>query len=140
MLIIEFKNSRSAKFIEAIHNARAFERCTFDETEINRVEIQLKEIFEKWDNFNLLFWIVVDWKGTVVEYDGMRYHSHTDKTRIFYAVQESYQNWINYVRHKLSNLDKVHAGTTTMIEIEGKYLSEDQINDMIDTYSLRNKN
>jgi len=108
----------------------------YDLAQTNRVSVNIKEIFEKWDKFNLLFWTVVDWSGTVLKVDNAEYHSHDDKTKIFYSLQESHKKWLNYLRFKYSNLDKIYTGKTTLTEIEGEYLTDAQINDLIDSYNL----
>lgn len=138
MIAIEFKNSKSAKLMDAIRYARTFDSHRIGE--INRVEVQLRDVFERWDAFAALFWLVVDWKGTSVEYDGMTYHSHSDITHMFYAMQQSHQSWMCYTNHKLSNIDRIYTGESTMVEIEGEFLSNEQINHMIDEYTLKSRN
>lgn len=88
LVTILFSFSRSRYFTEAVRLADMFDN--FKQEGNNIVTIDEKELFEKWEYFNLLFWKIVDWKGSVLEYDRMKYHSHTDKTRIFYALQHAH--------------------------------------------------
>jgi hypothetical protein len=72
--------------------------------------IEQKEIFEKWEYFNLLFWMIVDWSGVIVECDGNRLYSHCDKTRVFYALQQAHSNWMwsmsNGIIHYSPNVER----------------------------------
>lgn len=85
---IHFSTSRSKNFDKAVKLAQNFEG--FKPGPVNVVSLNIHEVFEKWEYFNLLFWATVDWKGTILELDGMKWHSHSDKTRIFYALQHSH--------------------------------------------------
>ena len=87
-LKIVFRGSRSKFYNRVVKLASLFDN--FIQEDVNVVIITSKELFEKWEFFNLIFWKVVDWKGSILEYDGMQYHSHTDKTRIFYALQHAH--------------------------------------------------
>lgn len=135
MITIEFNQSRSPRYPDMIKIAKMFDSYSIGET--NKIFVSIKEIFEKWEFFNDIYWVVMDWKGTVVIYNDARHFSHSDKTKIFYALQQAHFNWINFTAFKLSSLHKVYSGQSRMIEIEGEYLTEDQVNYMIDTYSMK---
>lgn len=137
-IVIRFNHSRSKFYKEALMLTGKFDNRTFGER--NEVTIPIKEIFEKWEFFSRLFWLVIDWKDTTVEYAGMEYHSHTDKTAIFYSVQQSRYGWLNFLRHKLRNSFKVVTGEKTMQEIESEYMTDNQANYLIDLYLNINKN
>lgn len=102
MIILSFPKSRSSKLKEAAKHTKVFENLKSLEDSYT-INLTLKEIIEKWDSFNLLFWIVVDWKGTTITYDNMTYHSHSDKTKIFYSLQFSKQKFISYTEVKVKN-------------------------------------
>lgn len=102
MIILSFPKSRSSKLKEAVKHAKVFDNLKSLEDSYT-INLTLKEIIEKWDSFNLLFWIVVDWKGTTIAYDNMTYHSHSDKTKIFYSLQFSKQKFISYTEVKVKN-------------------------------------
>lgn len=93
MFTIKFKISKSKNYSIVRKLAAKFSDYSIIDG-VNTIHISIKEIFEKWDFFNLLFWKTVDWKGTTFGYDGYDLHSHCDKTRIFYALQEAHTNWI----------------------------------------------
>ena len=99
-LRIIFKNSRSKFFHEALKEAREFDNFT-RENEINTVSITDFELYEKWEHFNLLFWKTVDWKGSILEYEGNKYQGHSDKTRIFYALQFAHSSYMSELTWKI---------------------------------------
>ena len=129
MIRLHFKKSTSKKYKDAMNLSLYFKNLK--QGEINVISLPIKEIFEKWENFNNLFWIIVDWKGVFIEMDGMEYHSHTDKTRIFYSLQFSHAKWMNYIELKTSRF--FHNGefnnSLDMTEKDADYL--------IDLYSMR---
>lgn len=98
MITLYFHKSNSKRYKEAVKLSGMFPSQT-DEFGI-KIMPPVKEIFEKWEFFNKLFWIVVDWNGAYLDIDGMKYLSHKDKTRIFYSLQLSHSKWINYVEMK----------------------------------------
>lgn len=93
MFTLKFKKSKSKNYPLVEKLARKFSEHIF-ENGINTIKISIKELFEKWDYFNLMFWRSVDWEGTTFGYDGFDLHSHCDKTRIFYALQNAHTKWI----------------------------------------------
>lgn len=136
-LRIFFNNSRSKNFNQAIKLASFFN--DFQRGEINVVNISMKEIFEKWEFFNLLFWRSVDWAGTALEWEGMAFYSHSDKTRIFYALQHAHISYICFLEDKIRKLDKVHTGELKYEELDNVY-SESDMNMLIDTFQIIKQN
>ena len=100
-LKILFPESRSKFYRQAVNAAREFEGYEF--AGMNIVPVGDMELHEKWEYFNKLFWKVVDWKGSVIEWEGIRYHSHQDKTRIFYALQTSHLNHMCNVASEIAS-------------------------------------
>ncbi len=129
ILTIRLNQSRSKFYKKALTLAGKFDNSSIGER--NEVTIPIKEMFEKWEFFNGLFLLVIDWQGTTVEYSGMEYHSHRDKKAIFYSVQRSHMSWLNFHRHKLENSYKVVIGEKTMEDIEREYLTDNQANHLI---------
>jgi hypothetical protein len=136
-LILTFRQSTSKNYKEAIGMSKMFEEVSF--TELNRVTIQIYEVFEKFEIFANLFWLTVDWKGTTIEYSGMKYHCHSDKTMIFYSLQQSYQNWRDFTSYKLVNTYRTYKGEDTPEAIETEYMTSEQADMIIDNYNLKNK-
>lgn len=136
-LRILFPKSRSKNYQQALKLAGEFEN--FSEGELNVVDVLMKEIFEKWEYFNLLFWRTVNWKGMILEWEGMAFYSHTDKTRIFYALQHAHVNYICYLEDKIKNLQKVHIGELKYEELDAEGYSEDDMNRLIEAFSIFKK-
>lgn len=132
-LKIIFRQSRSKNYHQALKLASEFDN--FNKGELNTIDISMKEIFEKWEFFNLLFWRTVDWKGTVLEWEGMAFHSHTDKTRLFYALQHAHVSYICFLEAKIKQLYKVHVSELKYEDLNNVY-SESDMNYLIDTFQI----
>lgn len=135
MLTLSFGKSTSQRYNNAVKLADKFSLVEKSE-KVFTVTLPVKEVFEKWESFNTLFWMVVDWKETVLSYEGMNYQSHTDKTRIFYALQNAHWKWMNYVEERIS---KVY--NTTREELDISNLDTQNIDDatadlLIDLYTF----
>lgn len=133
-LRIIFPRSRSKNYAQAIKLASVF--YNFKSGERNIVDISMKEIFEKWEYFNLLFWRTVDWKGMILEWEGMAFHSHSDKTRIFYALQHAHVSYICFLESKIRELHKVHFGELKYEDLDLHVYSEDDMNMLLDTFKI----
>jgi hypothetical protein len=131
MFKLIFPKSRSKNFGSALKEAMMFDNTTINDTHVN-VEIQVKDIFERWDSFNLLFNTVVGWRGTHIEFEGMRYFSYSGKKRLFYAMQLAHSKWMSIVAYKFEKSYMVYAGDTTFEEIEQKIKVEFEIDKLLD--------
>jgi len=100
MIKLHFKRSKSKFLTEAMKHAQVFDPKVEDDG--YNITPDIKKVFEHWDDFNRVFWLSVDWNGTYIEIDDMKYHSHRDKTGIFYSLQLSHSKWINYVEMRTS--------------------------------------
>lgn len=133
-LKLHFPTSRSKNFATVAKLAGHFEK--FEAGEMNVVTVLLKEIFEKWDSFNLLFWGTVDWKGSVLELDGMKWHSHCEKTRLFYHIQEAKTAYICFIEQKYIHLDKVHRNMISYNELHDRIYTDDEMNYLIEKFKI----
>jgi len=133
-LILHFPVSRSKFYDGAVKLARHFDNFTVMNG--NVVSVSMKEVFEKWDYFNLLFWAIVDWKGSILEYEQMKYHSHSDKTRIFYALQLAHIKHICYIEAKISQLDRVQIGECKYSDLDFDNMPEIEMNNLIEYYNI----
>jgi len=134
LLILHFPVSRSKYYPRAITLAEKFER--FDSGQNNTVSMIMAEVFEKWEYFNLLFWKVVDWSGMILEFEGVRYQAHSDKTRIFYALQLAHDKHICYMEARIREMHRVQIGEIKMEEIDEIIYSDDDMNMLIDYYKI----
>ena len=64
---ILFLPSRSKFYNKVIKLSSEFDQ--FKQADVNNLIISQKELFEKWETFNLIFWKIVDWKGSILEYE-----------------------------------------------------------------------
>jgi hypothetical protein len=135
MLVLTFNKSRSKNYKKALKFARYFEHVECSGT--NHISISVKDIFEKWEYFSRLFWLTVDWKDTCIEYNRIKYHSHTDKTMIFYSLQQAYVNWRNCTSYQLVQSYKAYKGDITLDMIESDSLTDEQVNSIIDHYNIK---
>lgn len=122
-LKLHFRNSRSIRFNEVMGYAKRFD--SFQKGEVNVIDVSLKELFEKWEFFNNAFLIVVDWKGTVLEFDNMRWHSHYDMKQLFYGLQQAQSACRNISKNKASELCEVYNEKRLFCELPMKFTEED---------------
>ena len=136
MLILSFGKSTSPRYRNAVKLAEKF--SSYTKTDKNTfVTLHVKEVFEKWEYFNQLFWTVVDWKETTLLYEDMMYHSHTDKTRIFYALQNSHWKWINYVEEKVSSLYNIPTKDLDIENIDTQNIDDKTADLLIDLHLIK---
>lgn len=113
MFTLKFHKSRSKKYKDVEKMLPYMNDHTFDGV-YHTVTMSVREIYQKWNFFNRLFWTTVDWKGTAFGFDGMCYHDHSDKTRIFYAIQLSHSTWMCFSINFLSYLNMIYSGKLTI--------------------------
>lgn len=136
MLVLSFGKSTSPRYRNAVKLAENFSTYSKSENKIF-ISLPVKEVFEKWEYFNQLFWTVVDWKETTLLYEDMMYHSHTDKTRIFYALQNSHWKWINYVEEKVSSLYNIPAKDLDIENLNTQDIDDKTADLLIDLYNIK---
>ncbi|MGV8136527.1 MAG: hypothetical protein AB2L20_15065 [Mangrovibacterium sp.] len=136
ILTLRFPISRSNNLKQAVKLAGYYN--DFQPGDPNVVKIGMKEIFEKWEFFNLLFWRTVDWKGMTLTFDGMEFHSHCDKTRIFYALQHAHVSYICFLEAKIKEIYKVPFGKIKLEELDAAVYSESDMNLLIDCFDILN--
>lgn len=136
MLTLSFGKSTSPRFRDAVKLAEKFTSCVKTDNKTS-VSLPVKEVFEKWEYFNQLFWTVVDWKETTLTYEDMTYHSHTDKTRIFYALQNAHWKWMNYIEDRVSKLYNTTVEELDLSKINTKNIDDATADLLIDLYSIK---
>lgn len=107
MFTLRFRRSKSKNYPIVERLASNFNEHTF-ENDLHVIHISLKELFEKWDFFNLMFWKSIDWVGSTFGYDGYDLHGHEDKTRIFYSLQSAHVSWICLSEDYIKNLAPIY--------------------------------
>lgn len=77
------------------------------------------------------------WKETTLTYEDMVYHSHTDKTRIFYALQNAHWKWMNYIEDRVSKLYNTTVEELDLSKINTKNIDDATVDLLIDLYSIK---
>lgn len=135
MLTLSFGKSTSPRYNNAVKLADKFSLVEKSEKVIT-VTLPVKEVFEKWESFNTLFWMVVDWKETILSYEGMNYQSHTDKTRIFYALQNAHWKWMNYVEERISKVYNTTPEELNISNLDTQNIDDATADLLIDLYTF----
>jgi hypothetical protein len=130
MILISFRHSRSKKFPEVLKLAEKFEKYTSDEDRYE-IDVSLKEVFEKWEWFNEIFWESIKLVGTVIGYDGMNYYSSRDQKLIFYSLQQAKWNQINTVSFKLVQMYRRYEGNQ-LFDVKLKGIYDQMMDNLLD--------
>lgn len=138
MLILSFGKSTSPRYNNAVKLAEKFSTNSKSENKIF-ISLPVKEVFEKWEYFNQLFWTVVDWKETTLSYEDMTYHSHTDKTRIFYALQNSHWRWMNYVESRVVEVYNTNIESLDLSKIDTRNIDDATADLLIDLHTIKHQ-
>lgn len=133
MFTLKFRKSRSAKYKEVERILSYMDDYEFKD-DLNIVTMSVREIYQKWDFFNHLFWTTIDWKGTTFGFDTMHYHSHSDKTRLFYAIQHAHSSWICMNVNILSYLNLIYSGEMTLDAVRDLCAKEYNMNTDTDEF------
>lgn len=94
MFRIQFRKSKSKNYKEVVKLAESFYDHKIVE-DIHVIDISVKELFEKWDYFNLIFWRTDKWIGSSFGYNDFDLYSAYDKKRLFYSVQSAHSHFLN---------------------------------------------
>lgn len=136
MLTLHFNKSKSVKLSSVLRWSAIFSGYVDNGNDIS-IALPVKEVFEKWEDFNSIFWTAVDWKGTFFHFEDMEYHSHTDKTRIFYALQNSHWKWMNYIEGKIAQIYNTTVEELELNKIDTSNIDDRTANLLIDLYSIK---
>ncbi len=104
-LQITFRKSHSKFYSEVISLCKIFK--DFKKGDVNILNTNRDEVYAHWGEFNLIFWKTVDWRGATLAYNGNVFGDHSDKTRIFYAVQD---NRLNHLCSVINDIQKLGKG------------------------------
>lgn len=135
MVTLSFQHSKSKRYKEAVALLSHFKGATIASSEIT-VEFTYTDIFERWEAFNLLFWITVDWKGTWLMWDKYKFYSHHDKVRVFYGIQTCHSKFMWHINHIMKVFPLIMYIDEN--KINTKALSENA-DDLIDIYNYIRK-
>lgn len=113
---LEFNRTHSKYYSEVIRLCEEFDEFinVKDSGDVNLLTIHRYEIYAKWDQFNRIFWRTVDWKGSTLGYNGSTFGSHTDKTRIFYAIQDNRLNHLCALAKQIKSVKDNFPGENSL--------------------------
>ena len=131
MFRLSFKKSHSKNYKEVLKLASYFKDHKFKDNR-HLITMSLTEVFSKWEFFNLLFWLTVKWKGSYFGFEEIDLYSHTDRTRIFYALQDSHLNWLCVTDIYIARLHLVAKGEMSIEELRAEVYNDYHSNWILD--------
>ena len=131
MFRMKFKKSRSKNYplVEKLES-KFYEHTIENDT--HSIDISVKELFEKWDYFNLMFWKSISWEGSTFGYDNYDLHSRTDKTRLFYSLQLAHTRWINLSEQFLKLIAPVYFDGELIDPLRVDVFNEEEVDRLLD--------
>lgn len=107
MFVIKFRKSTSKNYQLATKLAEVFDDHEFKH-DMHTIKFSVKELFEKWDYFNLIFWKTSGWVESSFGYDGYNLLSLEDRKRLFYSLQSAHSMWLGLSSDYLKRLAPVY--------------------------------
>jgi len=107
MFVIKFRKSTSKNYQLVTKLAEVFDDHEFKH-DMHTIKISVKELFEKWDYFNLIFWKTAGWVESSFGYDGYNLLSLEDRKRLFYSLQSAHSMWLGLSSDYLKRLAPVY--------------------------------
>lgn len=138
MFILNFNRSSSKNYPLAVKLAGVFDNHSFL-NDSHSVRITLKELFEKWDYFNLLFWKTQGWVGSSFGYDGYNLTSLEDRKRLFYSLQSAHSMWVGLSTDYLKKLAPVYFDESLDDKIRGMIFNEKDTDRLLDLINAERK-
>jgi len=139
MFILKFKRSSSKNYPLAEKLAGVFDNHLFS-NDTHSVRITVKELFEKWDYFNLLFWKTQGWVGSSFGYDDYNLLSLEDRKRLFYSLQSAHSMWVGLSTDYLKKLAPVYFDESLDKRIRDTIFNEtdtDRLLDLLNAEKLK---
>ncbi len=131
MFILNFNRSSSKNYPLAVKLAGVFDNHSFS-NDTHSVRITVKELFEKWDCFNLLFWKTQGWVGSSFGYDDYNLTSLEDRKRLFYSLQSAHSMWVGLSTDYLKKLAPVYFDESLDDKIRGMIFNEKDTDRLLD--------
>lgn len=107
MFVIRFRKSTSKNYQLVTKLAEVFDDHEFKH-DMHTIKFSVKELFEKWDYFNLIFWKTAGWVESSFGYDGYNLLSLEDRKRLFYSLQSAHSMWLGLSSDYLRRLAPVY--------------------------------
>lgn len=107
MFVIRFRKSTSKNYQLVTKLAEVFDDHEFKH-DMHCIKFSVKELFEKWDYFNLIFWKTAGWVESSFGYDDYNLLSLEDRKRLFYSLQSAHSMWLGLSSDYLRRLAPVY--------------------------------
>lgn len=138
MFVIKFRKSTSKNYQLVTRLAEVFNDHEFKH-DIHTIKISVKELFEKWDYFNLLFWKTQGWVGSSFGYDDYNLLSIEDRKRLFYSLQSAHSMWVGLSTDYLKKLAPVYFDESLDDKIRGMIFNEKDTDRLLDLINAERK-
>lgn len=138
MFVIKFRKSTSKNYQLVTRLAEIFDDHEFKHDK-HTIKVSLKELFEKWDYFNLLFWKTQGWVGSSFGYDDYNLLSLEDRKRLFYSLQSSHSMWVGLSTDYLKKLAPVYFDESLDDKIRGMIFNEKDTDRLLDLINAERK-
>ena len=131
MFIIKFRKSTSKNYQLVTKLAEIFDEHEF-KRDMHTIKFSVKELFEKWDYFNLIFWKTVGWIESSFGYDGYNLMSLEDRKRLFYSLQSAHSMWLGLSSDFLRRLAPVYFDESLDPKLRNIIFNEKDIDVLLD--------
>ena len=131
MFRVKFNKSKSKNYDEVVKLAGYFNEYVFV-NDRHIIDIPLKELFEKWEYFNLIFWKTDNWIGSTFGYNDFDIHTKEAKKRLFYAVQQAHSMWLNLSVAYLRQLAPIYFEDSFDEEIRNEVFNQEDVDRILD--------
>lgn len=131
MFIIKFRKSTSKNYPLAVKLAGVFDDHEF-KNDLHCIRITVKEIFEKWEYFNMIFWKTAGWVESSFGYDGYNLMSLEDRKRLFYSLQSAHSMWLGLSSDYLKRLAPVYFDESLDPKLRNIIFNEKDIDVLLD--------
>lgn len=131
MFKLKFHKSKSKYYKQAAGIASNFYQHSFVE-DVHEISISVKELFEKWDYFNKIFWTTASWNGSTFGYDDYDLHSISAKKRLFYSLQQAYSEWLCMTSWYLKQIAGSYFEDSFDEELREKIFNEKDVDRILD--------
>jgi len=138
MFTLKFRKSGSKYYPTVLKIAETFDDHVFD-NDIHTVNLTVKELFEKWDYFNLIFWKVLEWSGSSFGYDDYDLRSRSDRTRIFYSLQSAHSMWIGLSEDYVKKLAPIYFDESLDPKLRSIIFNEKDTDRLLDLLNAEKK-
>lgn len=138
MFVIKFRKSTSKNYQLVTRLAEIFDDHEFKHDK-HTIKVSVKELFEKWVYFNLLFWKTQGWVGSSFGYDDYNLLSLEDRKRLFYSLQSSHSMWVGLSTDYLKKLAPVYFDESLDDKIRGMIFNEKDTDRLLDLINAERK-